>query len=144
MNYALSDQNVIITGSGVAHGVNIGSMDFSLDNEKNTTKTDNSKGRIIFTKHPGWKNFTVTLNIPQTSNTNDFLNQCWLQNLTVSFLWKNNGTQVLSSSKAKVNAVSSPAGTDVGDTVWKLVGQLDVPNFGGAGDDLTELVLPQV
>ena len=51
---------------------------------------------------------------------------------------------MFSSSKAKVNAVSSPAGTDVGDTVWKLVGQLDVPNFGGAGDDLTELVLPQV
>lgn len=143
MNYALEDQNVIVTASSVAHQVNIGTMTFTLDNKKTTTKTDNAKGRIIFIKHPGWKNFTVGFNIPQTSNTNDFFSECFNQDLTVSFLWKNNGTQVINSSKGKINLVSSPAGNDVGDTVWELVGQFNLAKMGGAGDDNLELVLPQ-
>jgi hypothetical protein len=142
MNYALEDQNVIVTVAGVPHRVNIGSMDFSLDNEKYTTKTDNALGEIIFVKNPGWKNFTATLNIPQSSQTNDFLNEVWRFGLTCSFTWKNNGSQVVSSNKCKINLVSSGAQTDSGDTVWKVLGKLSVTKMGGAGEDLIALVLP--
>lgn len=128
MNYSLKDQIVTVTASGVAYPLNIGTMEFSLDNPRWSKNSDNSKGAVVFTERPDWNAFTVTLNIPQQDVSNVFLRRFMSQ--TVSFTWKDaSGTGLMHSSSAKINFINKSAELEPGNTQWQVIGMIDPSSF---------------
>jgi len=133
MNYALSDQYVVITGSGVPVHCNVGDMSLTFPNAKWSVVMDNSSGEPVYTKHPGWRMFECTLNIPQQDASNEFLAR--FTDLTISYLWKDiSGTTNFKASKAKIMLVDKGAQIEAGNTQWKIIGKMDVINPGSNVD----------
>lgn len=143
MNYNLADQIVTVTSSGVPYRINIGTMNFSMPNKRHSMKSDNSKGKAIFSERPDWKEFVVTLQIPQSDTSNDYLRA--VMPLTVSFTWKDaSGTKLIHAGKCKINFIETSAEVDPTNTSWEIIGQVDAFNVGSNGDLDLSSVIPDV